>query len=494
MGQLYVKIVNIFTGNSENALSSELKPLEWFYFFIIPLLVVASSMLVKITGVYYIDSDQFWSLAVGQWIVENGAVPTVDTFSWTVEGLPWRSNSWLFCWLLYMVDYYWGMYGVAIMLSMVYLVTAYILLAMCLRLNKANISVWIFAIGMWTLVYFSATPRAYIFTFAFVIAIFYLIRFKRDTRLIYLIPLIFLLWVNIQTSVRFGLALLFVEALIGTVFYKDRRLWPVLALSFLATLANPYGLSIWEMSVAGAVAPGTKYITEWKAPDFDHTSIFLRYLIAGLTAGIASYGAVFSYYKTKIIDRDELMVFFWFWAMFLYALTMVRASHYMLLLWIPYLALFTPQWLKDRMRLKPILILGILAIFVGFIYFNLPKLPMFRAPHAVVPAGAVEYLLENPDLQENMYNDYIFGGFLLANGIKVFIDARESIYTREGVMADYMDIQNLKVKPQVVIDKYDIKSFVIRTGVPLTIYLDTHPDWEAVYFDRTSVIFKNTAD
>jgi hypothetical protein len=408
--------------------------------------------------------------------------------------LPWRSNSWLFCWLLYMVDYYWGMFGVAVMLSMVYLVTAYIMLAMCMRLNRANVALWIFAVGMWTLIYFSATPRAYIFTFAFITAIFYLIRFKRNSWLIYLIPLIFLLWVNIQTSVRFGLALIFIEALVGTAFYKDRRLWPVLILSFLATLVNPYGLSLWEISLAGAATPGTKYIAEWKAPDFDNTSIFLRYLIAGVTAVIASYGAVFSYYKTKIIDRDELMIFIWFWAMFLYALTMIRASHYMLLLWIPYFALFSPQWLKERMRLRPILIVGILVVFAGFIYFNLPRLSLFRAPHATVPAGALEYLLENPEVQENIFNDYIFGGFFLANGIKVFIDARESIYTREGVMADYMNLHNLRVKPQVIIDKYEIKSFVIGTGTPLTIYLDTHPEWEAVYFDRTSVIFTNIAN
>ncbi len=97
---------------------------------------------------------------------------------------------------------------------------------------------------MWTLVYFSATPRAYIFTFAFVAAIIYLIRFKRDTRLIYLIPLRFLLWINIQTSVRFGLVLLFVEALVGTIIYKDWRLWHILGLSFLATLVSLYGIRL----------------------------------------------------------------------------------------------------------------------------------------------------------------------------------------------------------------------------------------------------------
>ncbi len=489
---IYEKTVAYLTSDSSNEAGLKTHTITPYYI-LVPLLVVVSSMLLKVTGTYYIDSDQFWSLAVGEWIVEHGAVPTVETFSWTVEGLPWQSNSWLFCWSLFMIDYYWGMYGVAVMLVLVYLVTAYVMLALCLRLNKANIAVWIFAVGMWTLVYFSSTPRAYVFTFAFVAVIFYLVRFKRDSRLIYLIPLIFLLWVNIQTSVRFGLALLFVEALVGTVLYKDWRLWHIMALSFLATLINPYGINLWDMSLFGAVSsianPGTQYISEWRAPNLDNTRLFFQYVIVGFTGIIASYGAVFSYYKTRIIDRDKLMIFFWFWAMFLYSLTMVRASHYALLLWMPYFAAFTPQWLMDRMRLKPILLAGILAIFTAFIIFNLPRMHIFRAPHVTVPAGAVEYLQENPEVKENMFNDYIFGGFLMVNGIEVFIDARESIYTREGVMDDYMALQRLTRCPQSIIEKYNIKSFVIRRGGPLPIYLDTHSEWEPVYHDRTAVIF-----
>ena len=467
---------------------------QHLYYMLIPFLVVLTSMLFRVTGIYFIDSDQFWSLAVGQWIVEHGTVPTVDTFSWTVQGLPWRSNSWLFCWMIYMIDFYWGMYGVAVMIFLVYLVTAYIILAMCIKLNRANIAIWIFTIGMFALVYFSATPRAYIFTFVFLAAIIYLIRFKRDTWLIYLIPLIFIFWVNIQTSVRFGIALIFVEAVVGTVFYKDRRLWPVLILSFLATLVNPYGLSIWEWvlslgSWGGAVSPGTQYISEWQPPNFSDRGILLRYGIAGITAVIASYGAVISYYKTKVIDRDKLMVFFWFWAMFFYAMTMVRASHYMLLLWIPYFAAFTPKWLQNKMRLRPILIVVLMAALIFNLYIKLPQQPLFRANQITVPAGALEYLLENPEAQHNLFNDYIFGGFLLANGIKVFIDARGSVYIENSVMEDYVNLTNLRVNPQEIIDKYDIQSFHIRTGRPLMFYLVTHPNWEPVYVDNASVIF-----
>lgn len=465
-----------------------------YYDVLIPLLVVLSSMLLKITSTIYVDSDHFWSLAVGKWIVDHGTVPTVETFSWTVEGLPWISNSWLFCWLLYKIDEIWAVYGVATMIFLVYLITAYFLYFICRRMNPSNVSVWIFSVGIWSLIYFSVAPRAYIFTFAFLVIIMYLIRFKRDSWMIYLIPLVFLLWVNIQLSLRFGLALLFVEALVGTVFFKDRRLWLILLLSIVAALINPYGLAIWSFSLSELITPGTKDILEWQSPNFDNMSIFLRYLIMGFTGVLASYGVVFSYWKNRSIDWNRLMIFFWFWAMFIYALTMIRASHFLIILWTIYFATFTPEWVKRNIRLKPAILTAILVVFTSFMFYILPRAPLFVPILATVPGGGVEFLIENPDKQDNLFNDYIFGGFLLANDIKVFIDARADIYIREGVMDDHLALQRLSVNPDTIIEKYDIKNFIVATGRPLSRYLNIDPKWEAVYADRVSVIFSKAED
>ena len=41
------------------------------------------------------DSDTFWQIAVGQWILDHHAVPRVDIYSFTKAGEPWMSSSWL---------------------------------------------------------------------------------------------------------------------------------------------------------------------------------------------------------------------------------------------------------------------------------------------------------------------------------------------------------------------------------------------------------------
>ncbi|HEX6835277.1 MAG TPA: hypothetical protein VF334_01835, partial [Polyangia bacterium] len=41
------------------------------------------------------DPDPWWHLATGRWIVEHHAIPSVDPFSFTVAGAPWRAVDWL---------------------------------------------------------------------------------------------------------------------------------------------------------------------------------------------------------------------------------------------------------------------------------------------------------------------------------------------------------------------------------------------------------------
>src|SRR6478736_4853269 len=41
------------------------------------------------------DPDSHWHIAVGNWMLAHGAVPTVDPFSFTFAGQPWIAKEWL---------------------------------------------------------------------------------------------------------------------------------------------------------------------------------------------------------------------------------------------------------------------------------------------------------------------------------------------------------------------------------------------------------------
>src|SRR6516225_3373938 len=41
------------------------------------------------------DSDSFWQIRIGQWIIDHAAVPNSDFYSFTHAGDSWISNAWL---------------------------------------------------------------------------------------------------------------------------------------------------------------------------------------------------------------------------------------------------------------------------------------------------------------------------------------------------------------------------------------------------------------
>jgi hypothetical protein len=51
-------------------------------------------MLVNGSGLLN-DSDTYWQIAVGQWMLDHGALPRVDVYSFSRPGEPWISSSWL---------------------------------------------------------------------------------------------------------------------------------------------------------------------------------------------------------------------------------------------------------------------------------------------------------------------------------------------------------------------------------------------------------------
>src|SRR5258708_22826527 len=87
---------------------------------LVPLLAGLSAYLIflSVGEILLRDSDTLWQIRIGQWIVENGAMPYTDVHSFTRLGEPWMSSSWL-SQVLYAVSYGWlGWAGPVILTSL----------------------------------------------------------------------------------------------------------------------------------------------------------------------------------------------------------------------------------------------------------------------------------------------------------------------------------------------------------------------------------------
>ena len=93
---------------------------------------------------------------------------------------------------------------------------------------------------------------------------------------------------------------------------------------------------------------------------------------------------------------------------------------------------------------------------------------------------------ENP---ERLFNDYDFGGYLIANDIKVFIDGRADMYSN-NIFADYLDLSSLNSDPEVILNKYDFDLFILAKKTPIYYYLVNNSSYESLIEDDNAIVMK----
>jgi hypothetical protein len=209
------------------------------------------------------DGDLWWHLRTGQLIAERGEVPRTDWFTYTNPDSPWIDLHWGF---QLIAAGLWAIGGAPVLvLTKSLLGTA--AFALCLSCRRPQLP-WRQAVGCWlpSVLIFSGRNqvRPEMFSFLFLAAVLaVLFHQRRRPWLVWLLPLIQVLWINVHALFILGLIVWAcfladgaARCLIGggngpRPTMADFRRWAgVTALSAAAALANPYGF-------AGATFPFT---------------------------------------------------------------------------------------------------------------------------------------------------------------------------------------------------------------------------------------------
>lgn len=201
-----------------------------------------------------LDSDLFWHMATGRWILENLSFPTADMFSYVYRGATWINLPWIFQVSAFTLNNLFGYFGVLLLcttagsLSAILTWKSFELLSNSqknhtdeMRLNLKPFGFFIFSLFLlflekrWVV-------RPELFTGLFIASEIYIIsQFclnPKKHRLLWLLPLIQLFWANSHGMFILG------YALIGAAWLKHPKQMTVpLILSMIAALGNPYGLN-----------------------------------------------------------------------------------------------------------------------------------------------------------------------------------------------------------------------------------------------------------
>jgi len=201
------------------------------------------------------STDTYFHLSVGRWVALHHQIPQYDTFTFVAPNKKWISDEWLSGLALYLTYVNFGDLGILILRTLVGTLMIFFIYQ-SLKTNQVKFKLRILAITTAAVtISLRLFDRPEMFSFLIFSILFFLLEnYIKNPKSKYLLPLplIFLLWANIQGYAPIGIVVFgfyLVRKLLETWQSKDQKLIPVLIsqkifigfflASFLAATGTP---------------------------------------------------------------------------------------------------------------------------------------------------------------------------------------------------------------------------------------------------------------
>jgi hypothetical protein len=460
----------------------------WFGIWAYGMLLIDGNMLLQ-------DSDTYWHIITGKWILDHGALPRVDIYSFTRTGEPWISSSWL-AQVLYAGAYELAGWAGPVILATTSIAAAFALLAFILGRQIPSTYAVVVACAAFVLSanHFLARPH--------VLALPVMLAWasglvsaseRREAPSFWLLPLI-ALWANLHGGFVFGMVLVaaFAFDALWNADKSQRRSLAARWVTFgtcalVACCATPYG---WDSILASRkileLGELLHVISEWMPANFASFGRFEACLVA-LMAGALFCGV-------KLSPPRIVLVL----GLFHMALSHLRNIEiFALLIPLVVLAPLGSQFgLQGDRRVRtafPVAAAALLAVIVGVSTWAYVASHAFFPETGQSPAAAVDVLKQrNP---RRVLNELAFGGYLISRGMPVFIDGRAELYGEQFEMTYLRALQLKDVDLFLnLLKDYDIDAVLLTPTTPAATLLDHLDGWQRIYSDETAVLHIRTAN
>jgi len=471
-------------------------------------IVVAGScaLLVRTTVHSGLNTDVFWQLASGNWMLSHHAIIRADMFSYTVRGRPWVSEEWgfqvLLAWMVHHIGNvsYWLVSGGACVMALV---------ASAMRWRRLGAGgLWTAALSIPTAIalFLGLAPRPQDLSYLlFALELLLLTLARRQRGWLVCLPWLFLLWSNLHGSFVLGLGVLVLELILAVTFAlrakatvragflqlsdtRERRSQlyvsqPLRALDAttlfvtcaLATLVNPHGIGLWSYVVRVAAAPQLNAIEEWQSPDFHLGIVLVAIAMPALAAvAILATGRV----RTELLD---LVIWVGLTIATLHAIRFV-----------PYFAiafggLAAPWVLGRRETIHPTWLTWPVSAVFCLVLLAGGHPPAGTLQPDGAPVVAVNWLSHRSG---RVFSTYAWNDYLISRSIPVFVDGRTDLYFGTGLLGTYFAVQDLAVMPDPVLHRWQVRWVLWPAHSALSNYLIEDPRWHLAHRFKTGEVFE----
>jgi hypothetical protein len=454
------------------------------------------------------DNDIWWRLRTGLWMLENHAVPHDGLFSQSAS-LSWVDSSWGFDLLTAAAYRLFGLAGLPVLLTLfqVAVAVAIFILAGGFRKNFWP-AVILATVAQCCIAPMQPRPAVCsIVLLAVELALLLRARRTGNLRLLYWLPLIFVVWVNLDRQFSYGLlalalfcTALVIEQLGEQLFRRTGMSWfetglpgirisalaAVAGGSLLATLVSPYGYRLdallWQ-SATNSVAD--RYFSELHAMRFRQPQDYLLMLLA-MTAFFAlgrrrSHDLflisllIVSAAISFRLQRDNWLVAVVSVGIIGNALAYNQAS------------VTGPQTWRAAKPVTAALVLLVIVV-VGL---RLPARGRLMSKVSErFPVRASDYIRQN-HLPQPLFNTYPWGGFLTwyLPEYPVFIDGRVDLYG-DDINIAYFKLMDAEIPVESHPGFAQAQTILLEANSPLGEALSTLPGFRVAYKDDQAVVLE----
>ncbi len=447
-------------------------------------------------------------LKLGEIIVKTHQVPKINLFSYTNPRFPFINHHWLSEVVFYLSSQL-GLNSLIFLKVLLILISFAIIIRFSAKIN-GFLKTLLVALVFLPLILDRVNVRPEIFgyllfSFLLIIVLYY----PKNKKLLFAIPLIMLLWVNLHISFIFGLillGLLFLKIifLIKTKVFKTYDLLLVSA-GVLVLFFNPNGFK-------GLLYPLSIFSNYGYTIVENQNLLYLSRMISDplikyffIISPLVVISLIILLVKSQLIEFVILLVFY------LLSFFQIRHMPFFVLAAIPTMA-HSISLIKAKIKpdIRFILIIALIIgqittilFFANNIYAQVfDRAGLFGVGFNEAGKGGVEFIKKNK-LAKNIFNNFDVGGYLIYKlypDYRLFIDNRPEAYPKDFIQNTYIKLQLDKNLIPKIFDRYQIQTIFFfhtdqtdwsRSFIKI-IYDD--PQWQLVYLDSSSIIFtKNSS-
>lgn len=461
------------------------------------------------------QNDTFFDIPIGKYVIENG-IDMMDHFTWHSD-LTYTYSHWLFG---VIEAFLYDIFGFEAIYVLVLIIASLTAVAIFMILNKMknnkilSFLITVLAIGIGSHAF---AARAQLITFLLFIMEFYFIEKLVETnKTRYMIALIIIptIIANVHASVWIISFIFYLpylaEFIIWKIFEKIgilnkdskiviekrdiKKLLITMVVSIFTGLLTPLGNVPYMFMYNNITGISKLYIAELQPLQLiNNTSILFL---------LAMYIGILAFTKTKLRLTDGMYML----GFTIMTFSVIRSAFYLIFIGSFLFARLITDCLKEYdinifedietvLKKKNVIFIFSFCFLAISIYGILEEIPKEFVDVEVYPTQAVEYILENVDI-ENMriYNGFNYGSYLELKGIPAFMDSRSEVYCEEfndtTILQDVMNIENGSVSYKEIFEKYDITHVLIPINNIINIYISDDDEYKILYQDDAFVLYE----